>query len=267
MEYEIYIDSLFLLNLGLNLYLLELVNCMLHHTAGLKRIMLGAVSGSILSIVPLLLPIHIGIAGCLGFLLSVLGMTCVTFKIAEIKVYFRVVEILMGMTIVLGAVIRYLFERLPHFLRLQALGILLLGAVCFIVLRHHLERRNQVQTRCKVTLRNHGTMIRVDALVDTGNTLIEPISGLPVSVLDKKVFENLFYKKAPAGFRVIPYHSVDKKNGLMPGYLVPDVQVEWDGLCVEYKDIYVAVRPEDMEGTEKYKMIINPKMLKKGKAG
>ena len=42
MQYEIYIDSLFLLDFAMNLYLLLLVNRNLNHTATWKRLLAGA---------------------------------------------------------------------------------------------------------------------------------------------------------------------------------------------------------------------------------
>ena len=45
MQYEIYIDSLFLLDFAMNLYLLLLVNRNLNHTATWKRLLAGAALG------------------------------------------------------------------------------------------------------------------------------------------------------------------------------------------------------------------------------
>ena len=267
MQYEIYIDSLFFLNLGLNLYLLELVNGILVQTTNQKRIFIGAMTGSLLSIISLLLPINMWMSMGLGFVLSTIGMLRITFKCHGLKSYLRLMEICMVMSALLGAVIQYLFLRCSKNIHMPMLGIWMLSAVGFGVIRSQLSKKNQWKSHCKVILKNERTMIRIEGLVDTGNTLIEPISGSPVAVLDKKVFDNLFCEHAPTGFRIIPYHSIDKKSGLMTGYLIPDMRVEWGGICVDYQNVYVAVRPDKMESSEKYPMIINPKMLKKERVG
>ena len=267
MQYEIYIDSLFLLTLGLNLYLLELVNGILIQTVTRKRILMGALAGSFLSMIPLLLPINLRMAVVSGFVLSMVSMIRVAFKCHGWKSYLRLIERCMIIGIFLGALIHYLLSRCSKDTHMPVLGIWVFAAIGFLLLRGQLNRRNQWKSHCKVILKNHGTIIRLEGLVDTGNTLIEPVSGSPVAVLDKKIFDNLFWKQAPTGFRIIPYHSIDKKNGLMPGYLIPDMQVEWGGICMDYQNIYVAVRPEEMGNAERYSMIINPKMLKKEKIG
>lgn len=267
MKYEIYIDSLFWLNLGMNLYLLELTNIILHHTATWKRIVLGAVCGSVLAVVPLLFQINILTAGVTGLFLSVLGMSLVTFRVTEIGAYLHLLEILAVMTFVLSAVLQCVLQKLPPDYRLPIQGLLFIGGVCFLLLKGLLQRSVRKSCECKVTLWNDKTKIRINAIVDTGNSLIEPISGAPVAVLDKKVFENLFCNDKPAGFRVIPYHSIDKKSGIMPGYLIPEIQIEQNGFCRQFQNIYVGVRQEEAKECENYKMIINPDMLKEGKAG
>lgn len=266
MKYEIYIDSLFVLNLGMNLYLLELTNCILHHTATWKKIMMGSLCGSVLSVIPLFLPVNLVTAVAAGFILSVPCMVLVTFRLQNAGAFLQLLEVLSVMTIVLGAVLQYALQRIPSALHTTALGVLLTGAVCFLGIRRLLQKKNTV-CECKVTLRNHKEQIKVNALVDTGNSLIEPISGAPVAVLDKSVFENLFLKEKPTGFRVIPYHSIDKKNGLLPGYLIPEMRVEWDGVCKEFRDIYVGVHQQNIGRTQHYKMIINPEMLRERKTG
>ena len=56
MYYEIYIDSLLLVNFVMNLYCLELVNLICLRTATRRRILLGAVLGAVLYLIPFLLP-------------------------------------------------------------------------------------------------------------------------------------------------------------------------------------------------------------------
>ena len=65
---------------------------------------------------------------------------------------------------------------------------------------------------CEVVLQGAEGPLRIHALVDSGNTPTEPISGAPVSVLDARIFYRL-WPEGLSGFRVIPYHSVGKKSG------------------------------------------------------
>ena len=264
MRYEIYIDTLFLMNFGMNIYLLELTDYILKHATTWRRVLLGALCGSICMTVPWFLGMQTVMAKGIGFAASVVIMPIVTFKIKGVMSWLHVVEILALVTVVIGSVLHYILFTLAGGMQKSLLWMLILGAACFLMLRRILLR-SECKNECKVTLKNHKVRIVVDALLDTGNGLIEPISGASVAVLDKKVFELLFSQSSPEGFRVIPYRSVDKKCGVMPGYLIPEMIVEWNGCCRVFQNIYAGIAPECMEGTEKYKMILNPNMLKERK--
>jgi len=262
MIYEIYIDTLFLLNFGLNLYLLELTNSILHHAATWRRVLVGALSGSIVSVIPFLFPGSFAIAYLCGFICSVLCMCMVTFRIPGIKDYLYVLEIISALTVLLGTCLVYILRKLPETLHLPLVIVFIAGAVCFLVIRGVMKHKNSRSHECKAILQCGTTKIKVNALVDTGNGLVEPISGSPVAVLDKSVFDRLFFEEKPAGFRAIPYRTIDKKAGILPGYLIPEVWVEWKGCSRVFRNVYVGVQKREMKEGDHYKMIINPDMLK-----
>lgn len=266
MQYEIYIDTLFLMNLIMNLYLLEMTNCILKYAATKKRIILGAVCGSVCMVFPLLLSIPIAMADVLGFTSSILMMSLATFRIKGFLNWLHVAEILSLITLVLGSLLHYVLIRLSDQIQTTLLWVLLPGAVCFMVLRRMFFADSNT-CECKVTLKNLRSKIVVEGLIDTGNGLIEPISGAPVAVLDKKVFESLFYQQKAEGFRVIPYRGIDQKQGIMPGYLIPEMMIEWNGCCRVYQNAYVGIAPKELQKDKKYKMILNPDMLKERKIG
>lgn len=266
MHYDIYIDSLFLLNLGMNLCLLELANCILHHTASGKRVLLGSLCGALFSVVPFLLPGKLVMTFTFGLLLDMICMSAIVFKISEWMAYLRVLEVLSALTLIIGAVLLYFVNRISSEWQLPLATVLMVCGLCFLTVRRLVIKEKKTY-ECKVILQNGQTKVKINALIDTGNSLVEPVSGAPVAVLDKRVFESLFQGNNPRGFRVIPYHSIDKKAGLLPGYLIPNMQVQWMGFCREYRNIYVGVRQEDMWTEVKYRMIINPDMLKERKTG
>jgi hypothetical protein len=107
--------------------------------------------------------------------------------------------------------------------------------------------------------------MKVNALVDSGNSLVEPISGKPVCVVGKKVYETLWGGETE-GFRVIPYHSIGKSRGVLPGYLLPRLEIELEGLERVFENVYIAVSDGEISGmedagAESVKMIINPGLL------
>lgn len=99
----------------------------------------------------------------------------------------------------------------------------------------------------------------MQALIDTGNCLKDDITGKPVSIIDKKVAEELYEGNDLTGIRYIPYHSIGKAEGVMPlitldGMYVCRKEKEW------IEKPLAAICEEDMTA-DRYEMILNPDVL------
>ena len=270
MYFEIYADSFFLLQFFLNLYLLGAVNHMLYHTVTGRRILLGAALGAVCALFPFLIPIKLLYSVPISFLLSMIVMSVFTFrsyKGAQIKV---ILEKMLIATLLLGGLLTFLLKLLPkERLFSRFLWVLALGAVCYVVTRHLIKKPEEESIMCKVSLEEGCKRMTVNALLDTGNSLVEPISSKPVAVLEEAVFKELFEGKEPRGYRIIPYHSVGKTNGILEGYLLTRMIVELQGVQKECREVYVAVSKEGILSGKEYQMILNPGVLKeeRGKVG
>lgn len=262
MYFEIYVDSLFCLQFVMNLYILGLVNNMLHQTISLKRVVFGALLGAICSLVPFLLPMKMVLCVLCSFLLSLPCMSLLTFRTYRKEAFLKVLEKLVISTLLLGGMFLMLVRILPKKSDtcLGITGVLLLGGGVYCIVKKLLKGGRKENNICKVTLFGD-EVCTVEALLDTGNSLVEPISGKPVAVLEKSIFEKLFKETKPTLFRAIPYHSIGKKSGILQGYLLGHILVETEETSKEYKEIYVGVSEEIISQTNTYKMILNPRIL------
>ena len=102
---------------------------------------------------------------------------------------------------------------------------------------------------------------RLRGLIDTGNTLSDTISNDPVSIIDRASVRRLTEEKKPERFRYISYHSIGKKEGVMPAFRLDKMQIIRDGNKINVEHPLVAVSEEEL-GSENYQMIINPDILK-----
>lgn len=263
--YEIYIDSLLLVNFVMNLYCLELVNLIFLRTATRRRVVLGAITGAVLYLVPFLLPGEGWLKILIFFPAAAVVMILITFRTDGINSFFKVFGLLMLSTFALGGSMIFLFRIFPglHNIMTGILGIMGVGALVFMEAAHLIGHSRQ-QDLCKVELIGKGAKITVNALVDTGNGLVEPVSGSPVCILEKTVFESLWRTGKPEGFRVIPYHSVGKKNGILYGYLIPEIRINRNGMVRSCRNIYVGVIEEQLSAQGGYCMILNPKLFEAG---
>ena len=67
---------------------------------------------------------------------------------------------------------------------------------------------------------------------------------------------------------MIPYHSIGKKRGIMRGYLLPELELDTEGMRLKFKDVYIAVSDEEVSRTdgaevESVEIIINPGLFEK----
>lgn len=119
---------------------------------------------------------------------------------------------------------------------LQSSGIIsvLLGAagVCLVCMGGFLERKH-----IPVELTYGARRVCVMALRDTGNTLKDPVTGQPVVVLGADIAEQLTGLNQQQlcrpvetmgtlpGLRLIPYHTIDKPEGMMLGLWIKEAKV------------------------------------------
>lgn len=270
MRYELYADSLLLLNFVMNLYLLILVDRSTLRTASGRKLLLGAVFGAVCYFLPFIWDVTPVLKLSVGFLGGTAGMLFLAFPVKGFRMFLKLLKYLTLYSVGMGGGMLLLLRVMGR-LGIPSGRILVLmgtGGILFLFLRRFSVGQGQENCVCRATLVCGGNRLTVNALIDSGNSLTEPVSGKPVSVVDEKVFRSVWLNE-PTGFRAIPYHSIGKKHGILQGYLLPELQLEVDGVERGFYEVYVAVSREqisDDAGTDSVKMIINPLLLKaKGK--
>ncbi|MCQ2539349.1 MAG: sigma-E processing peptidase SpoIIGA [Acetatifactor sp.] len=263
MVYEIYADRLFLTNFVMNLYVLSALDHFTFRTATGKRLVAGACLGALGYLLPFLLPGPIWVRLIPGLLIGMFGMLQVTFRIQDpgnfVGMYGKgllCTFVFSGISLTATSFLEILFGRGIGSLMVPVCG----GIVLFFLNRRESQ---QIPEIVKVTIPCGEKSYTVNALVDSGNSLTEPISGQPAAVLSEDLFQELFPGES-AGFRVIPYETIEHKRGILRAYLLPKIQVELHGMKKEYEKIYVA----EMPGTSTYslksgeiRMILSPVLL------
>ena len=269
MYYELYADRLFFINFIMNLYLLLLVNEGMFRTATRKRLILGAAIGACCYFLPFLCPGPLWLRMIPGFLTGSSLMLTVTFPIKTFAGYWRTMRALFLYSVCLGGTILLLQRMFPG-MRKNMVGIWSvpsLGILLFPLMRGLLGGKRKNGPWCQVTLVGKGSKMKVNAMVDTGNSLREPISGFPVSIVDQSIVYGIWGEE-PGWYRAIPYHSIGKKRGILRGYLLPEMRIEVNGVEKVCSNSYLAVCQEylteerDDTGAP-IKMILHPDLLGK----
>ncbi len=274
MHYELYIDSLFALNFIMNLYLLLLVDRSTLCVASAGRLTAGAAVGAFCTLLPFLGRGPAVLRLTVGAVAGTLGMLCITFSVRSLRMFLKLLERLAVYSFGMGGAILFLIRLIPGFrgILVSIPGMIVMGGLFFLLLRRFKGGEPcSGNSLCTAVLSRNGKWVRAVALIDSGNSLFEPVSGKPVCVVGRKVFDEL-WEKEEGGFRAVPYHSIGKKRGILPGYLLPELGLETEGMKYSFTDVYIAVSDEEISGAgsvgaESVNMIINPRLFAERKRG
>lgn len=119
------------------------------------------------------------------------------------------------------------------------------------------SRRMRLQTwDVQLILRTGSGLAKFRALVDTGNRLHEPISGLPVMIVEQKALQNALppgfdaaraLRQLPQGWRIAAY-GVLGSGGKMPCFRPERLLVRCGERWLLAPDIWIAVYPGRIPG-------------------
>ena len=108
---------------------------------------------------------------------------------------------------------------------------------------------------CEVLLCQKQNQVKVKAIVDTGNRLRDTITGKPVSIISNQTAKILWKEIPIEGLRYVPYHTIEKKQGILPVLMLDEMYVYLEEELYVSKAL-VAICEETI-GTGEYEMILN----------
>ncbi len=264
MYYVLYIDVLFLENLLLDYLLLTLLARLMKLSPGWLRKILSAALGSLLlcviyAVFPRCpLPVFLVFHGVAAVVMVAAGLKLGSGKPVLLA---RAVILLYLSSFLLGGIFGWLkgMVRLPVYpflgFSLVSFWLLSLGMGC-------LTRSRQKERHIfAVTLGFCGQTLKLRGFLDTGNSLRDPISGKPVSLLSQEL------KKALEGEEhilcyPIPYHSVGKANGLLPAFYADFLQIETEeGRLIRMERPLLGITKEPLSSKKEYDILLHPDLL------
>lgn len=257
MYYELYIDVLFLVNFMMDALLLLLVKRFWKCTATHGRILFGAFLGSVSTCVVIALPIPYAFVKIIlfHFFINVL-MIYAAFQIKEWRTFIRMVITLYAGGFLMGGVFTYFHQYARAgglFFFLAVLSYYTVRGIFWFI-----SRGQQIAAyRCTVTVFDETGTFEVRAIIDTGNTLHDDLSGKPVCIIEGEVLRARGISPAERGIRYIGFHTVGKKEGVMP-------VIRLSKICVHREQDYLIENPvigiseEKISSEGEYEMILNP---------
>jgi hypothetical protein len=157
-----------------------------------------------------------------------------------------------------------LMEEVFRWKSLTMLSLASLAVLCTMLTKYAYERWRGLyaQEFVEVKLFFSGEQCcRVRALVDSGNSLVEPISQKPVSLVEKKAVLPYTGALLPQSFRAVPFHSVGKNKGILEAYAIERMELNRAGERIVVREPIIGITTEAISANEKYQMILHPALL------
>lgn len=278
----IYIDVLIILNLYVTFFLIKATSCFLHLKTQNFRIFCGSIIGGISSLV-ILLPelnalLNVTIKAAIAFLivLSVFGFGKLQYYLKNTLIFFMINIIFAGIMLLLwffSAPLGMQFNNGVPYFDISFFTIVISTAISYIILRVFrsvADQRELFEKKYILQIENGGKIAITSAIADTGNSLVDYFSGLPViivsadilsgsvssEILSFKVDDLQHVENLPEKLRVIPYSTI---NG--SGYIAiikADKLTISDGKNCKCVNALIGISNEEFKNE---KAIFNPKIL------
>lgn len=298
---EVYVDAVLLVNFIMDFFILWATGKLVGLRYRLFRLVSGAVLGALYSLV-VFFPENTLLASFIAKVICSMAMVLISYapltKATFIRTmgYLYVVSFAMG-----GAVIAaiYLTDRTPGSIQVWNGAAVLTGTFNYMWLTIGLGvaillgysgimylRKNWIQqsliSEVVVCLMGHRTSLL--ALLDTGNQLVEPVSNLPVVVVEARSMqqqlpENIWNAvtggddiKIPelasqldprwsARLRMIPFNSVGRSHGLMLGLRPDYIEIRNKKGTTRINGAVIGLVNRVLSKEGKYEALLHPQLV------
>ena len=182
-----------------------------------------------------------------------------------------------------------IFMRNGVYIGMYPIKVVLIGGiigfaflvVAFKVIKGKINKKNMY---CDIQINLFENSKKIKAVIDTGNFLKEPITGVPVIVVEKEVLtdfidkdiinnvdkiisgnidEQIDISKYSSRIRLIPFSSLGRKNGLLLGINVDSVEIDFEEVSRKIENAIIGIYNEALSSTKKYNALVGLELIEK----
>lgn len=260
----IYLDIIFLENFILNFIILYAVSLVIKEKAGCIKLMIASLIGASYVIIYYLINFQSKWNLIFKIILSVV-MVYISFMPKSFKEFIKQITFFYLVSFVFGGAslgVIYMVNAGKisirngiivgnYTLKTIFIGVILAFTIITVAFKFVKNRISKKDLFCNIKIIINQSKINVKAVIDTGNFLKEPITNIPVIVVEKDILKNFVpreilenienilggdLKNIPENIqneymsklKVIPFSSLGKQNGMLLGIKADGVVVEID---------------------------------------
>ena len=231
-----------------------------------------------------------------------IGMVAVAFMPVNIKRFTAITAIFYIVSFTLGGLffgIVFFLSSSPFYSNLTGLsevisryffpGLALTAGIYIFITkfagRMFHKQLTQSVFRVPVKVLFQGAEVEVQALIDTGNSLQDPLSNTPVVIVEygaikeilsveiRRAFEynpdpdlmlildSIYQTSWATRFRVIPFTSLGRENGLIVGFKPDKIEIFSEGLQVSTSNVIIGIYRQELCPDGGYRALLHPDIL------
>lgn len=298
----IYLDIVFIENILMNFIIIFATGIVIKEKIRKVRILISSFIGAIYTILMYINIISIYSNFIMKLMLSI-GIVYISFKPSTLKKLIKYLIMFYFVSFVFGgcafALMYFIQPQLAQmkngvFIGAYPIKVAIIGAilsfilvqVSFKIVKHKFNKKDMIY-KIEIIINNKKT--KINALLDTGNLLKEPITGLPVivvehtslySILPNEILNNT--EKILGGetdeiiknencveiisrFRMIPFSSLGKQNGLLLGVKVDSINIEIDEKVEQINNVIIGIYDKSLTKNGMYSAIFGMDILEGGR--
>ena len=270
---KIYLDVVFLENFLMDYILLLLTGKILQKQKKGLGMMLAASIGSGYSMLYFFLPMEMemqsrscleGIMQLGNLAIAYLMVRC-AYKNSKGKQGVLCVLTVTVLAFVTGGILTWAEQTSLFFRTNQSMIFMSAGAICFGYLflqRWTMDiRRRWFRKTCHlpVILTIGGQKVHCCGLMDSGNSLYEPITRRPVIIVEQQLLiQNEI--PLPDGFFVIPYNAIGTQRGFLKGVLADELEIPEQQGEQRWRKVMLGIYEGKVSQKDEYQVILHPKL-------
>ncbi len=266
----VYADVLIFLNLIINYFLLSASVKILNTNPPFLRILLSSVIGAISSLyiflpkLGIILEILLKLATCVFMVIVCFGFkkllksVCVLFLItcAYGGVMFAVWIMFSPKGMVLNNSVVYF--------NISPLALIIFTGLAYILLNlflYFFGKTSKFAKRCSVTVFANKKSVRLEAIIDTGNSIEDIFSNSEIIIADKQKVEELFSEadKTTKQYRILPCNTITG-NDMLEGFRCDSAVIITEKTKTVLDKPILAISKTKLD--DDYNAIINPKAIR-----
>lgn len=288
----VYLDIIFLENFILNFIILYAVSLVIKEKAGCIKLMIASLIGASYVIIYYLINFQSKWNLIFKIILSVV-MVYISFMPKSFKEFIKQITFFYLVSFVFGGAslgVIYMVNagRISirngiivgnYTLKTIFIGVILAFTIITVAFKFVKNRISKKDLFCNIKIIINQNKINVKAVIDTGNFLKEPITNIPVIVVEKDILRNFVPKEIlenienilggdlknipeniqneyMSKLKVIPFSSLGKQNGMLLGIKADGVVVEIDNEEKYVEKVILGIYTKKLSKKDEYNALL-----------